>query len=201
MFTGIVEEIGRVLKVEKNQTNIHFTIATSFVDELKVDQSVSHNGVCLTVAKKDDKCYEVVAVQETLNKSNLGDLKEGSLVNVERCLRMNGRVDGHFVQGHVDATAEVDYIKDQNGSWEFGFTFPDKYDHLIVDKGSVCINGVSLTVVSPDEGKFSVAIIPYTYDNTNFRVLSVGDRVNIEFDILGKYIARQLSLTNSQSTS
>ena len=195
MFSGIVEEFATVVAIEKEQENMHFTLTCSFVDELKIDQSVAHNGVCLTVVKIFDNKYVVTAMKETLMKSNLGLLKVGDKVNVERSMVMNGRLDGHIVQGHVDMTAKCIKKEDANGSTYF--TFKYKYDkemashgYFCVDKGSVTINGVSLTVCNPTEDTVTVAIIPYTLEHTNFCDIKVGTMVNIEFDILGKYIAR-----------
>lgn len=194
MFTGIVETVGEVLAIEKEGTNINFTLKSSIASELKVDQSLNHNGVCLTVTKIDGGTYGVTAVDETLKKTNLGELKEGSLVNLERCMPANGRFDGHIVQGHVDQTGICTGIEDQNGSWIFSFSYDiSKTDNVTVEKGSVTVNGVSLTVVNSQEGSFQVAIIPYTYEFTNFHQLVVGSTVNLEFDILGKYIQRLLS--------
>ena len=195
MFSGIVEEFATVKALVKEQGNVHLTLTCSFVDELKIDQSVSHNGVCLTVVDIKDGCYTVTAMQETLLRSNLGELKVGDKVNVERSMIMNGRLDGHIVQGHVDQTAECVEVRDADGSWYY--TFKYKKDdvmaakgYLTVDKGSVCVNGVSLTVCEPTDDSFTVAIIPYTYEHTNFHTIEVGTKVNIEFDIIGKYIAR-----------
>lgn len=197
MFSGIVEEFATVKGIEKEQGNVHLTLACSFVNELKIDQSVSHNGVCLTVVDINDGCYTVTAMQETLLRSNLGDLKVGDKVNVERSMIMNGRLDGHIVQGHVDETAECVDIRDADGSWYYTFRYKKDEEmaakgYLTVDKGSVCVNGVSLTVCEPTDDSFTVAIIPYTYENTNFHTINVGTRVNIEFDIIGKYIARMI---------
>ena len=195
MFSGIVEEFATVVAIEKEQENVHFTLTCSFVDQLKIDQSVAHNGVCLTVVKIFDGKYVVTAMKETLLRSNLGLLKVGDKVNVERSMMMNGRLDGHIVQGHVDQTAECVEKTDQQGSYTFTFKYAfDKAmaerGYFTVDKGSVTVNGVSLTVCNPTENSFTVAIIPYTHDNTNFCNIKVGSVVNIEFDILGKYIAR-----------
>ncbi|MBR5475301.1 MAG: riboflavin synthase [Bacteroidaceae bacterium] len=195
MFSGIVEEFATVKALVKEQGNVHLTLTCSFVDELKIDQSVSHNGVCLTVVDIKDGCYTVTAMQETLLRSNLGELKVGDKVNVERSMIMNGRLDGHIVQGHVDQTAECVEVRDADGSWYYTFRYK-KDDvmaakgYLTVDKGSVCVNGVSLTVCEPTDDSFTVAIIPYTYEHTNFHTIGVGTKVNIEFDIIGKYIAR-----------
>lgn len=195
MFSGIVEEFATVVAIEKEQENMHFTLTCSFVDELKIDQSVAHNGVCLTVVKIFDGKYVVTAMKETLLKSNLGLLKVGDKVNVERSMMMNGRLDGHIVQGHVDQTAECVAKVDQQGSYTFRFRYifdreMAKKGYMTVDKGSVTVNGVSLTVCNSQDDSFEVNIIPYTYDNTNFHQVEVGTRVNLEFDIIGKYIAR-----------
>ena len=195
MFSGIVEEFATVVAIEKEQENVHFTLTCSFVDELKIDQSVAHNGVCLTVVKIfDGKCV-VTAMKETLDRSNLGLLKVGDKVNVERSMMMNGRLDGHIVQGHVDQTAECVAKIDQQGSYTFRFQYlfdkeMAKKGYMTVDKGSVTVNGVSLTVCNSQDDSFEVNIIPYTYDNTNFHTIEVGTKVNLEFDIIGKYIAR-----------
>lgn len=195
MFSGIVEEFATVVAIEKELENVHFTLTCSFVDELKIDQSVAHNGVCLTVVKIFDGKYVVTAMKETLLKSNLGLLKVGDKVNVERSMIMNGRLDGHIVQGHVDQTAECVAKIDQQGSYTFRFRYVfdremAKKGYMTVDKGSVTVNGVSLTVCNSQDDSFEVNIIPYTYDNTNFHQVEVGTRVNLEFDIIGKYIAR-----------
>ena len=193
MFSGIVEEAARVVAIEKEQENLHITLACSFVHELKIDQSVSHNGVCLTVVKKTSDTYTVTAIQETLLKSNLGLLKVGSEVNLERSMKMDGRLDGHIVQGHVDQTAVCTEVITAAGSWYYTFAYePAREDYVTVEKGSVCVNGVSLTVVNSKDKSFQVAIIPYTYEHTNFHEFTVGTTVNLEFDIIGKYIARIL---------
>lgn len=188
MFTGIIEQLGEVISIEKEQGNIHFTISAPFTAELKIDQSVAHNGVCLTVVSIVENTYVVTAIQETLDKTNLGSWKIGSKVNLERCMQMNGRLDGHIVQGHVDTTAVCTSVEDQEGSWKYTFAY--KSDQVTVEKGSITINGVSLTVVDSLDHSFSVCIIPYTYEHTNFHQLSVGDEVNLEFDIIGKYVAK-----------
>ncbi|WP_395626978.1 riboflavin synthase [Daejeonella sp.] len=190
MFTGIIENIGRVLELRKEQDNLHLTIQSEISDELKIDQSVAHNGVCLTVVALANGTHTVTAVAETLNKSNIGQLKEGSLINLERCMQMNGRLDGHIVQGHVDQTALCTEVKEMGGSWEYSFTYDPKMGNITVEKGSICVNGISLTVVNSQENAFSVAIIPYTYEHTNMQELKKGDTVNLEFDIIGKYVAR-----------
>lgn len=190
MFTGIIEQLGKVTSIEKEAGNIHFTITAPISSELKIDQSVAHNGVCLTVVKLSADSYTVTAIQETLDKTNLGSWKVGSKVNLERCMQMNGRLDGHIVQGHVDTTATCISIEDQNGSWKY--TFKHDPEQTTVEKGSVTVNGVSLTVVDSLEDTFSVCIIPYTHEHTNFHQLEVNDAVNLEFDIIGKYVAKML---------
>jgi riboflavin synthase len=191
MFSGIVEEAAKVVAIEKEQENLHITLSCSFVHELKIDQSVSHNGVCLTVVRKKDNTYTVTAIKETLLKSNLGRLTVGSEVNLERSMKMDGRLDGHIVQGHVDQTAICTGIKTAEGSWYYTFEYePAQDDYMTVEKGSVCVNGVSLTVVNSKDRSFEVAIIPYTYEHTNFHEFKVGTVVNLEFDIIGKYIAK-----------
>ena len=192
MFTGIIESLGKVKAIEKDRSNVHFNIESPISRELKIDQSVSHNGVCLTVVEVGADWHRVTAVAETLSRSNLGHWQPGTLVNLERCLPIGGRLDGHMVQGHVDELVECVSVLETGGSWKYTFRFRPEQGGLLVDKGSVCLNGVSLTVVSPGEDQFSVAIIPYTWEHTNFKTLVVGDLVNIEFDILGKYIARQM---------
>lgn len=200
MFSGIVEEYAEVVKVVKDQENLHLTLKCSFVSELKIDQSVSHNGVCLTVVRIEDGTYTVTAMKETIERSNIGLLQPGDKVNVERSMMMNGRLDGHIVQGHVDQTATCEAIADAEGSWYYTFRYrfdPEmaKRGYFTVDKGSVTVNGVSLTVCNPTEDSFQVAIIPYTYEHTNFHTLKVGSVVNIEFDIIGKYLSRMMQLT------
>jgi riboflavin synthase len=192
MFTGIIETTGTVRNVEQERSNVHFVIASPFSEELKIDQSVSHNGVCLTVTAVESGAHRVTAVSETLLRSNLGHWRQGTLVNLERCLAFGGRLDGHVVQGHVDTTAMCTRVAEMGGSWRFDFEYAAHPQHLLVDKGSVCVNGVSLTVVSPGQNIFSVAIIPYTWEHTNFKTLKEGDLVNLEFDIIGKYIGRYL---------
>jgi riboflavin synthase len=194
MFTGIIESLGIVKNLRPEGSNVHFTIASPLSHELKIDQSVSHNGVCLTVVALEDDTHTVTAIQETLQRSNLGTLQIGSLVNLERAMLANARLDGHLVQGHVDTTAECTTIETLDGSWYYHFRYTPTEEHLLVDKGSICVNGVSLTVVEPHEDIFSVAIIPYTYEHTTFKTLHVGDKVNLEFDIIGKYIARYAKL-------
>lgn len=193
MFTGIIEALGTVRKIEKDHSNVHFTVSSPISGELKIDQSLSHNGVCLTVVGLHADTHTVTAIDETLRRSNLGAWQPGTLVNLERCMQLGGRLDGHIVQGHVDALAECIGVEEAGGSWRFRFRCPAGQENLLVDKGSVCLNGVSLTVVVPLGDEFSVAIIPYTWANTNFKNLCAGDLVNIEFDIIGKYIARHLA--------
>lgn len=201
MFSGIVEEAAMVVALEKEDGNLHITMECSFVDELKIDQSIAHNGVCLTVVDKTDKTYTVTAIKETLECSNLGLLKIGSKVNLERSMLMNGRLDGHIVQGHVDQTAVCVDVQEADGSWYY--TFEYKFDkemalkgYMTVDKGSVTVNGVSLTVCNPTKNTFQVAIIPYTHDFTNFYQIEKGTIVNIEFDIIGKYLSRMMAFQN-----
>ena len=200
MFSGIVEEYAEVVKVVKDQENLHLTLKCSFVDELKIDQSVSHNGGCLTVVSIQDGTYTVTAMKETIERSNIGLLAVGDKVNVERSMMMNGRLDGHIVQGHVDQTAVCTAVDDAQGSWYFTFKYNfdkemAKRGYFTVDKGSVTVNGVSLTVCNPTSDTFQVAIIPYTYEHTNFHTIKVGSVVNIEFDIIGKYLSRMMQLT------
>jgi riboflavin synthase len=194
MFTGIIEALGTVAAIEQEGSNVHFTIASPISAALKIDQSLSHNGVCLTVVGLSEGAHRVTAVEETLLRSNLGALRPGDPVNLERAMRSDGRLDGHIVQGHVDTTGICTAVEVLDGSWYYRFEYEPNPEHLLVDKGSVCVNGVSLTVVSPDERSFSVAIIPYTYEHTNFKALQPGHRVNLEFDIIGKYIARYVRL-------
>lgn len=194
MFTGIIESLGRVESIHYQGNNFIYSINSPISKDLKIDQSVSHNGVCLTVVEIKDDSHTVVAINETLDKTNLKLWKAGSIINLERAMLAGARLDGHMVQGHVDCVAKCVSIEDQNGSWLFTIQLNDLANqNLLVQKGSVCINGVSLTLVDPMDGLFSVAIIPYTYENTNFNNLKVGDFVNIEFDIIGKYIQRQLA--------
>ena len=200
MFSGIVEEMATLINIEHEQENIHLTLRCSFTDELKIDQSLAHNGVCLTIVRLKDKTYTVTAMKETLERSNLGSLKIGDHVNIERSMTMNGRLDGHIVQGHVDQTAKCINIEDADGSTYFTFEYPfnsqlAQRGYFTVDKGSVTVNGVSLTVCEPTDNSFKVAIIPYTKENTNFADIEIGSIVNIEFDILGKYIARLNTFT------
>lgn len=195
MFSGIIEEYAKVAALVKEQENVHLTMECSFADELRIDQSISHNGVCLTVVSLTPSTYTVTAMKETLERSNIGLLKVGDKVNIERSMLMNGRLDGHIVQGHVDQTAECIDVEDADGSWYYTFRYRfdkemAKRGYITVDKGSVTVNGVSLTVIAPTDDTFKVAIIPYTYEHTNFHTFRVGSTVNIEFDIVGKYISR-----------
>lgn len=190
MFTGIIETFGTVAGVSKEGSNFRFDISSPIAAELKVDQSVSHNGVCLTVVAVDGKSYSVTAIDETLKKTNLKSWEVGKKINLERCMPANGRFDGHIVQGHVDQVGKVEHIAEEDGSWNFDFSFDPNTGNVTVEKGSITINGTSLTCFNSKNGKFTVAIIPYTYENTNFHELKVGDEVNLEFDIIGKYIQR-----------
>lgn len=194
MFTGIIEEMGTVEKIERDGGNIHITIASELSDELKIDQSVAHDGVCLTVVALSEGTHTVTAIQETLDRTKLADWSAGSRINLERAMLANARLDGHMVQGHVDTTAEVISVEEADGSWYFRFKYASGPERLLVDKGSICVNGVSLTVVDPTEEEFSVAIIPYTYRHTGFSDLKPGDAVNLEFDIIGKYLAKWASV-------
>lgn len=191
MFTGIIENIARVEKMEREESNLQLWLTCDFTNELKIDQSISHNGVCLTVVEISENSYKVTAIDETLKKTNLGQLSIGDKVNVERCMRLNDRLDGHIVQGHVDQTATLKSIENENGSYLLRFLYDESATgNVTVAKGSVCVNGISLTVVNSKVGEFSVAIIPYTWENTNLHTLKVGGVVNLEFDIVGKYVQR-----------
>lgn len=191
MFTGIIEDLGKVIKIESEGTNLHFWVQSSFTNELKIDQSVAHNGVCLTVVEISNDQYKVTAIDETLKKTNLGALEVGQKVNLERCMRLNERLDGHIVQGHVDQTAKLVSIENENGSYLLTFHYDEqKSGNVTVEKGSICVNGISLTVVNSKPSEFSVAIIPFTWEHTNLHELSIGNTVNLEFDIIGKYVQR-----------
>ena len=193
MFTGIIEELGTVKMVQKNKGNIHLTIEAKFTPELRIDQSIAHNGVCLTVISIKDNQYSVIAIKETLEKTNLGNLVPGDKINLERCMKIGDRLDGHIVQGHIDLTATCTKIETLDGSWIFKFKYAKKSStETTVEKGSITINGTSLTVVDSKESEFSACIIPYTYQNTSFKYLKEGSEVNIEFDIIGKYVARMM---------
>lgn len=201
MFSGIVEEAATITAIDKDKGNLHMTLQCSFVNELKIDQSISHDGVCLTVVRKTDETYTVTAIKETLEKSNLGVAKVGDKINLERSMPMNGRLDGHIVQGHVDQTATCLEVKEADGSWYFTFQYEVDQEmaaqgYITVEKGSVCVNGVSLTVVNSKDDRFSVAIIPYTYEYTNFHQIKPGSIVNLEFDIIGKYISKLMEQRN-----
>jgi len=195
MFTGIIENTGIVKEIISNGRNKTFWIESSFVNELKVDQSLSHSGVCLTVEEIKDGMHRVTAIEETLLKTNLGNWQNGTVINLERCMQLNGRFDGHIVQGHVDTTAFCIEIDDKGGSWEYQFAFDKKFAALIIEKGSITVNGISLTCFNVTDTNFSVAIIPYTFDHTNMKQIKKGEMVNIEWDILGKYLQRNLSLS------
>ncbi len=194
MFTGIIESLGQVKSIQKEGSNIHFEIQSSLSPELKIDQSVSHNGVCLTVVALSNDSYTVTAIEETLKKTNLGQLTVGDPVNLERSMKSDGRLDGHIVQGHVDTVGSCEDIQVLDGSWYFKFSYPAESQYLLVNKGSICVNGVSLTVVDPIDHYFSVAIIPFTFEHTNFHQIKVGDKINLEFDIIGKYLAKYARL-------
>jgi riboflavin synthase len=199
MFTGIIEDIGKVVKLEMEDQNLHLFIQSKIVKEAYIDQSIAHNGVCLTVVKILDDFYQVTAVKETLDKTNLGELTIGDSINLERCMVPNQRLDGHFVQGHVDTTLVCKNIEEEGGSWRYFFEIPLEYKNLIVPKGSISLNGTSLTVILDDHSAndFSIAIIPYTYEHTIFKFMKIGDKVNVEFDIFGKYVARYFQTLNS----
>jgi riboflavin synthase len=192
MFTGIIESLGKIHSIDTNGTNKTFWVESSLTAELKVDQSLSHNGVCLTVEEVKDNLHRVTAIEETLEKTNLGTWQPGDLVNLERCMVMNGRLDGHIVQGHVDATAACLQRTDKDGSWQYRFEFPKKFSHLVIEKGSISLNGISLTIFNVKKSKFDIAVIPYTYEHTNIQSVVPGSLVNIEFDLIGKYVTRFL---------
>ena len=194
MFTGIIEAFGKVVDLEKDQENLHLSIKSSLTRELKIDQSLAHNGVCLTVVGKSEDRYTVTAIQETLEKSNLSGVKIGDLINLERAMMMNSRLDGHIVQGHVDQIGFCTEIDFREGSWFYGFEYDQSQKNITIEKGSICVNGVSLTVVNSGLNHFSVAIIPYTYEHTNFHLIQKGDSVNLEFDMIGKYISKLYQL-------
>ena len=196
MFSGIVEATGTVLRIEREQSNVHFWVHAPFTEELAIDQSVAHNGVCLTVVGIEPGQYKVTAIAETLQRTNLVDWQEGTEVNLERCLKLSDRIDGHMVQGHVDTTATCVSVEETGGSWKYFFEFEHTPEWTTVPKGSICVNGVSLTVVDSEKGRFSVCIIPYTYEHTNFRQLHAGQLVNLEFDIIGKYVMRYMAINN-----
>src|SRR5687767_13975871 len=194
MFTGIIENVGIVQGVRHQSGNVVLQVECPFADELKIDQSLSHNGVCLTVESVTPPTYQVTAIRETLQKTNLGSLKQGSVVNLERCMVAGGRLDGHLVTGHIEAMGECIAVQEMQGSWEYRFRFPADYGLLVVEKGSICLNGISLTIYQVTDDEFSVAIIPYTYDHTNIKEVNPGSMVNLEFDIIGKYVQRNLAM-------
>ncbi|WP_129713719.1 riboflavin synthase [Pedobacter sp. SYP-B3415] len=196
MFTGIIEALGTVREISAEGSNLHFIIESEISSGLKIDQSVAHNGVCLTVTAVEGNTHTVTAIEETLHKSALGRLQVGNMVNLERCMLMNARLDGHIVQGHVDQTAVCEYVKEMDGSWEFRFSYDPAGGNVTVEKGSVCVNGISLTVVNSEASSFSVFIIPYTFDHTSIGKIVPGDLVNLEFDIIGKYVARLMGGVN-----
>ncbi len=199
MFTGIIECVGIIRNIVQEKDNYHFRIESSISAALKIDQSIAHNGVCLTVTKTEDHQHEVIAIAETLHKTNLGSFKIGDSLNLERCMQMNGRIDGHIVQGHVDQTGQVQSIITENGSWRYTIAYDASLGNVTVEKGSICVNGISLTVVDSTSNSFSVAIIPYTYEHTTMQYLQIGDTVNLEFDIIGKYVVRMLNLSDSRN--
>lgn len=192
MFTGIIETLGKVTQLKKEQGNLHISVQSQIANELKIDQSVSHNGVCLTVVEVNHDAHVVTAIDETLQKSNIGNLQVGDFINLERCMQMNGRLDGHIVQGHVDQTAVCINVQETNGSWVYTFEYDVTKGNLTVEKGSVCVNGISLTVINSKDNSFSVAIIPYTYEHTNLQQVQINSKVNLEFDIIGKYVAKMM---------
>jgi riboflavin synthase len=193
MFTGIIEEVGQLVEIQHDRTNVHYTIKAAMTHELQIDQSVAHNGCCLTVVALQEDRYRVTAIQETLDKTNLSEWESGTLVNLERCLKVDGRLDGHMVQGHVDTVGICQSVEDLDGSWKYSFSYDT--DDLTVEKGSIAVNGTSLTVVDSKPGMFSVCIIPFTYEHTNFKQLKQGDKVNLEFDVLGKYVRKILQFS------
>lgn len=190
MFTGIIEDLASIVSIEKDKENVHYTIKSTITNQLKIDQSVAHNGVCLTVVEINNDTYKVTAIQETLNKTNLNSLKTDDIVNLERAMQLGARLDGHIVQGHVDQIGTCTEIKEEKGSWRFTFSYDTSIGNVTIEKGSITVNGTSLTVVDSGEGKFSVAIIPYTYKNTGFKNFNIGTTVNLEFDVVGKYVKR-----------
>ena len=197
MFTGIIETTGSVKRIEKKGSNYSFWIESTLYNSLKVDQSLSHNGVCLTIEELNDNLHKVTAIDETLAKTNLGQLEIGSIVNLERCMQLNGRLDGHMVQGHVDAIATCIALSEKDGSWEYSFEFDEKFAGLTIEKGSITLNGISLTIFNTTKTRFTVAIIPYTYEHTNIYTVKIGSVVNLEFDMIGKYVKGFLDLKNN----
>lgn len=196
MFTGIIESLGTVKEVRQDQDNVHLTISSSITAELKIDQSVAHNGVCLTVVGIDSDSYTVTAIRETIEKTNVGDWKKGDSVNLERAMKLGDRLDGHIVQGHVDQTGVCKSVENANGSWYYTFEYDKNLNNITIEKGSITVNGVSLTVVNSKQNEFSVAIIPYTYEHTNFKNFKVGTKINLEFDVIGKYVSRLHQIRN-----
>ena len=196
MFTGIIESLGTVKEVRHDQDNLHLTISATITPELKIDQSVAHNGVCLTVVGIDSDSYTVTAIRETIEKTNVGDWKKGDSVNLERAMKLGDRLDGHIVQGHVDQTGICKSVENANGSWYYTFEYDENLNNITIEKGSITVNGVSLTVVNSKQNEFSVAIIPYTYEHTNFKNFKVGTKINLEFDVIGKYVARLHQIRN-----
>lgn len=194
MFTGIIETLGRIHEIRKDQNNLHITVDSSITNELKVDQSVSHNGICLTVVAIKDSLYTVTAIEETILKTNIGEWQQGDIVNLERGMKLSDRLDGHIVQGHVDQTGTCINIEEANGSWNYTFEYNKDLNNITIPKGSITVNGVSLTVVNSKTNEFSVSIIPYTFENTNFKNFKIGTKINLEFDVVGKYIARLYSI-------
>ncbi|KQB43465.1 Riboflavin synthase alpha chain [Flavobacterium daejeonense] len=190
MFTGIIETLGTIQEIKHEKDNIHVTIEANITNELKIDQSVAHNGICLTVVAIKDSTYTVTAIDETIQKTNLGEWQKGDLVNLERAMKLGDRLDGHIVQGHVDQTGTCISIEETNGSWLYTFEYDDKLNNLTIEKGSITVNGVSLTVVNSQKNQFSVAIIPYTHEHTNFKNFKAGSKINLEFDVIGKYVSR-----------
>lgn len=190
MFTGIIETLGNVVEIRKDRDNLHITVDSSITNELKIDQSVSHNGICLTVVNIQDSHYTVTAIAETVQKTNIGDWKVGDIINLERGMKLGDRLDGHIVQGHVDQTGNCIAIEEANGSWNYTFEYDEKLNNITIEKGSITVNGVSLTVVNSKKNQFGVSIIPYTFENTNFKDFKVGTKINLEFDVIGKYVSR-----------
>ncbi|WP_415060686.1 riboflavin synthase [Flavobacterium sp.] len=190
MFTGIIETLGRIKTIEKEQDNIHISISSDITNELKIDQSVAHNGICLTVVAIENDCYTVTAIKETIEKTNLGHWNTGDVVNLERAMRLGDRLDGHIVQGHVDQIGKCINVENANGSWYYSFQYDSSLNNITIEKGSITVNGVSLTVVNSKRNEFSVAIIPYTYEHTNFHAIKEGSVINLEFDVIGKYVSR-----------
>jgi riboflavin synthase len=190
MFTGIIETTGKIIAIQKQETNLEFTIQSPISHQLKPDQSVSHNGICLTVTEVQNDTHKVTAIAETISKTAIANWQQNSIINLERCMQINDRLDGHIVQGHVDATATCTKVQSQQGSWLYSFSYPAQYMHLVIEKGSICLNGIALTVFNLHQNNFTVAIIPYTYEHTDMHTLQAGQAVNIEFDVVGKYLAR-----------